>query len=73
MAKVTFIGTTVTSKGIFRKGESSNLFTDEEAKDLQRLSTVESPEAPTVKEEPKKKRSRKKKVEKDELQESTEK
>ena len=68
MAKVTFIATTLTSKGRFGKGDVSNLFTDAEAKDLQRLSSVENP-APTVKEV---KKPKKKKV-KDVVQESTEK
>ena len=65
MAKVTFIGTTLTSKGRFHKGDVSNLFTDAEAKDLQRLNSVESP-APTMK------KAKAKKV-KDELPKSTEK
>ncbi len=46
--KVEFTATTLTSKGRFGKGDVSNLFTDKEAKDLQRLSSVKSP-APTVK------------------------
>jgi len=48
MTKVTFTGTTLTSKGRFIKGETCNKFTEDEAKDLQRLSTVESPETPTI-------------------------
>lgn len=58
MAQVKFIATTLTSKGRFGKGDVSNLFTDEEAKDLQRLSSVETP-APTVK-KPKKPKAKKK-------------
>lgn len=46
MAKVTFIATTLTSKGRFIKGQSKD-FPADEAKELQRLSTVENP-APTV-------------------------
>ena len=63
MAKVKFIATTLTSKGRFGKGDVSNDFTEAEAKDLQRLSSVESP-APTVKKVAKK--ATKKKVVKDE-------
>lgn len=70
MATVKFLGTTLTAKGMFTKGDSSNLFTEDEAKDLQRLSTVESPEPTTVK---KKAPTKKKKVKKDDVQESTEK
>ena len=49
MAQVKFIATTLTSKGRFGKGDVSNLFTDEEANDLQRLISVENP-VPTVEE-----------------------
>ena len=52
MAKVKFIGTTLTTKGRFDKGDIGEFPTDE-AKELQRLSSVESP-TPTVK-KPKKK------------------
>ena len=65
MAKVEFIATTLTSKGRFGKGDVSNLFTDEEAKDLQRLSSVKSPKNTTVKQKVKVK-TKKKKVSKDE-------
>ena len=44
MATVKFTAMTVTSRGRFLKGDVSNLFTDAEAKELQRLSSVESPE-----------------------------
>lgn len=68
MPKVTFIATTLTNKGRFEAGESAD-FTEAQAKDLQRLSSVESP---------KKKKatvSKKKKAKevKDDVQESTEK
>jgi len=53
MAKVTFIATTITSKGRFEKGDTAD-FSAEEAKELQRLSSVESPKA-TVKKAGKKK------------------
>lgn len=43
MAKVTFISTTITSKGRYDRGESES-FPEDEAKELQRLSSVESPE-----------------------------
>ena len=71
MAKVKFIATTLTSKGRFGKGDVSNDFTESEAKELQRLSSVESP-APTVKKVVEKapekvaKKATKKKVVKDE-------
>ena len=67
MPTVKFIATTLTSKGRFGKGDVSNLFTDEEAKELQRLSSVESP-APTVK-----KQKKNKKVNKDESKETSKK
>jgi len=60
MAKVKFIATTLTSKGRFGKGDTSNLFSDEEAKELQRLSSVESP-TPTVKKAEVKKKPKAKK------------
>ena len=67
MAKVTFIATTLTSKGRFEAGESCE-FTEAEAKDLQRLTSVES-ETPTLKKEVVKKSKKKKK---DVVQKSTE-
>lgn len=57
MAVVKFNATTLTSKGRFGKGAVSNVFTDEEAKDLQRLSSVESP-TPTLEDKPKKKKKK---------------
>ena len=51
MAKVKFLATTLTSKGRFEAGETGE-FTEAMAKDLQRLTTVESPtEVPAIKEE----------------------
>jgi hypothetical protein len=47
MAKVEFIAKTITARGVFERGESSSDFTDEEAKELQKLSSVKSP-TPTV-------------------------
>lgn len=58
MAKVKFTGTTLTAKGRFIKGESCD-FPEKEAKELQRLSTVESP-TPTVKKADKKAKKEKK-------------
>jgi hypothetical protein len=51
--KVTFLATTITSKGRFERGDVVD-FPEQEAKDLQRLTTVESP-APSVKKKKKKK------------------
>jgi len=62
MAKVKFIATTLTRKGRFGKGDVVEFPTDE-AKELQRLSSVESL-APTVKKVAKK--ATVKKAEKDE-------
>jgi hypothetical protein len=64
MVKVEFIGETITNKGHFRKGDSE-MFSKDEAKALQRLSTVKSP-APTVKKE-----KPSKKVEKDESKDNS--
>lgn len=66
MAQVKFIATTLTSRGRFVKGDVSNLFTDDEAKDLQRLSSVESPNVSTMKKSKPVKKTDKKKVETDE-------
>ena len=52
MPRVTFIATTITSKGRFDAGQIVD-FPSEEAKALQTLSTVESPKE-AVKEKPKK-------------------
>jgi len=62
MLKVKFLGTTITSKGRFEKGDEIS-FPIDEAKDLQRLKSVESP-APTV-------RKSKKKVVEDEPKEDS--
>ena len=70
MAKVKFLATTLTSKGRFEAGETGE-FTEAMAKDLQRLSTVESPEVSTVKSEEKPKS--KKKVKKNESKEPSKK
>jgi len=56
--KITFIATTLTRKGRFGKGDVVD-FPADEAKELQRLSSVESP-APTIK---KTRKSKVKKVE----------
>lgn len=61
MPKVKFIGTTLTSKGRFEAGESAD-FTVAEAKDLQRLSTVEGGERSTVTDAEPKKKSKSKKL-----------
>ena len=58
MTRVTFIATTITSKGTFYKGDSIE-FPASEAKDLQKLCSVESP-TPTVKKTPKKEKSEEK-------------
>ena len=64
MAKVEFIATTLTSKGKFIKGDVIE-FTEAEAKDLQRLSSVKNP-TPTVKKPKPTKKKAEKKVEENE-------
>ena len=65
MAKVKFLATTLTSRGRFEKGDSHE-FTEAEAKDLRRLTSVES-ETPTIN------KKKVKKVKKDDSEKSTEK
>jgi len=65
MAKVEFIGITLTRKGRFIAGQSSD-FPEKEAKELQRLSTVKNPKPTVKKKDEKPAKSEAKKASKDE-------
>ena len=71
--KVEFTATTLTSKGRFGKGDVSSLFTDKEAKELQRLSSVKSPAPPVKKSKAKVKAEAKKEKVNDEPKDISEK